>query len=73
MHPLLNQEVSQISVDDRLDLIDLLWESLSELSESLSVTDAQKAELDRRLLNLQNDPTAGSSWEEVKQRLGKRQ
>jgi putative addiction module component (TIGR02574 family) len=70
MHPLLKTEISQISVADRLSLIDLLWDSMTENPDLLPVPEAQQQELDRRLANLESDPTAGSSWEAVKARIG---
>jgi putative addiction module component (TIGR02574 family) len=72
MHPLLKTEISQISVADRLSLIDLLWDSMAENPDLLPVPEAQQQELDRRLANLESDPTAGSSWEAVKARIGQR-
>lgn len=72
MHPLLKTEISQISVADRLSLIDLLWESMAENPDLLPVPETQQQELDRRLANLESDPVAGSSWEAVKARIGKR-
>jgi putative addiction module component (TIGR02574 family) len=71
MHPLLNAEISQISVADRLGLIDVLWDSLAENPDFLPMTEAQQQELDRRLAHLESDPMAGSSWEVVKARIGK--
>jgi putative addiction module component (TIGR02574 family) len=73
MHPLLKTEISQISVADRLSLIDLLWDSMAENPDLLPVPEAQQQELDRRLANLESDPAAGSSWEAVKARIGQRQ
>jgi putative addiction module component (TIGR02574 family) len=73
MHPLLNAEISQISVADRLSLIDLLWDSMAENPDLLPITEAQQQELDRRLAHLERDPAAGSSWEAVKARIGKGQ
>jgi putative addiction module component (TIGR02574 family) len=70
MHPLLKTEISQISVADRLSLIDLLWDSMAENPDLLPVPEAQQQELDRRLANLESDPAAGSSWEAVKARIG---
>jgi putative addiction module component (TIGR02574 family) len=72
MHPLLKTEISQISVGDRLSLIDLLWDSMAENPDLLPVPEAQQQELDQRVVNLERDPAAGSSWEAVKARIGKR-
>ncbi len=72
MHPLLKTEIAQISVADRLSLIDLLWDSMAENPDLLPVPAAQQQELDRRLAHLESDLAAGSSWEAVKARIGKR-
>lgn len=69
-HPLLKVEISQLSVAERIQLAEDLWDSISKQQEELPLTEAQQQELDRRLENYQQDATVGSTWEEVKQRLG---
>jgi putative addiction module component (TIGR02574 family) len=69
-HPLLKVEISQLSVAERIQLAEDLWDSILEQPDKLPLTDAQKQELDRRLERCQQDSMMGSIWEEVKQRLG---
>jgi putative addiction module component (TIGR02574 family) len=69
-HPLLKVEISQLSVAERIQLAEDLWDSILEQPDKLPLTDAQKQELDRRLERCQQDSMTGSTWEEVKQRLG---
>ncbi len=69
-HPLLKVEISQLSIAERIQLAEDLWDSILERQDELPLTDAQKQELDHRLENYQQEPTSGSTWEEVKQRLG---
>lgn len=69
-HPLLKIEISQLSIAERIQLAEDLWDSILEQQDELPLSDVQKQELDRRLENYQQDPTSGSTWEEVKQRLG---
>ena len=69
-HPLLKVEISQLSIAERIQLAEDLWDSILEQQDELPLTNTQKQELDRRLEDYQQDPTAGSTWEEVKQRLG---
>jgi putative addiction module component (TIGR02574 family) len=69
-HPLLKVEISQLSIAERIQLAEDLWDSILEQQDELPLTDAQKQELDQRLENYQQDPASGSTWEEVKQRLG---
>jgi len=72
MKPISIAEVLALPVDERLKLVETIWESIAELPEALQLTQAQEAELDRRLDAYRNDPTAGSPWPEVKARILKR-
>ncbi len=56
-----------LSPEERLDLIDRLWESLDE--RKIVLTPAQEAELDRRLANLDEDAKTARPWEDVKKDL----
>ncbi|TBR61906.1 addiction module protein [Westiellopsis prolifica IICB1] len=69
-HPLLKVDISQLSVAERIQLAEDLWDSIVEQQEELSLSEAQQQELDRRLESYKKNPTNGSSWEEVKKRLG---
>ena len=72
MKPINIAEVLALPVDERLKLVETSWESIAELPEALQLTQAQEAELDRRLDAYRKDPTAGSPWSEVKARILKR-
>lgn len=61
-----------LSVEDRLALIEQLWESLSSSSAELPLTQAQRDELDRRLADYHANPEEGVSWDELKQSLDAR-
>jgi putative addiction module component (TIGR02574 family) len=69
-HPLLKIDMSQLSVAERIQLAEDLWDSILTEPDELPLTDAQMQELDRRLEHYQQDPNTGSSWETVKGRLG---
>lgn len=69
-HPLLKLEISDLSIAERIQLAEDLWDSILDNQEELTLSEAQEQELDRRLEQYQQDPTVGSTWEEVKQRLG---
>jgi len=61
--------IDQWSVEDRLRLIDEIWEGIEDQEQRLEVPQWHRDELDRRLAAYRADPKAGSSWEEVKARL----
>ena len=62
-------EILALPVEDRVRLVEAIWDSISAVPESLPVADWQKEELDRRLAQLEADPHAGSSMEEVLARI----
>ena len=64
-------DIQALSPDQRLELIELLWDSLSSTPEAIPFTDAQRAELDRRLDELEREGPIGISAEEVLNRLGR--
>lgn len=69
MDPKLTKEVLSLPVGDRLELMEELWESIVNEPDALPLTDAQRAELDRRLARHEADPDAAAPWEEVRARL----
>ena len=69
-HPLLKVEISQISIAERIQLAEDLWDSILDRQDEIELDLAQQQELDRRLAQHRQDPNAGSSWETVKLRLG---
>jgi putative addiction module component (TIGR02574 family) len=64
--------IDRMTVDERLQLVEEIWDSIAATPEELPLTDAQRAELDRRLDAYEIYPRAGSTWEEVRARLKSR-
>jgi putative addiction module component (TIGR02574 family) len=66
-------DVLQLSRDERLDLIEQLWESLSDQErDSLPLTSEQEQELDRRLDALDREGPVGISSDELRRRIRSR-
>jgi len=65
-------DVSKLSVAERIQLAEDLWDSIPPEGADIPLTEAQKAELDRRLDDLERDPDAGEPWEVVRARLRER-
>jgi putative addiction module component (TIGR02574 family) len=68
-HTSLPPEIRQLSVSERVELVEQIWDSIAEDEKQFQLTDAQRQELDRRLAAQQADPSRGSSWNDVKKRL----
>lgn len=64
--------VERWPTEDRVRLIDEIRSGLENVPETLTLTDAQKQDLQRRLDARQDDPKRGSPWEEVKARIQER-
>jgi len=61
-------DFSKLSVAERIQLAEDLWDSIPEAAD-IPLSEAQKAELDRRLEDLEQHPDAGEPWEIVRARL----
>ena len=71
MNP-IDLDITKLSVAERIQLAEDLWDSVSAETADVPFTEAQKAELDRRIADLERDPRAGESWEVVRDRIEKR-
>ncbi|MHB1421862.1 MAG: addiction module protein [Gemmataceae bacterium] len=60
--------IDQLSIEDRLVLVQEIWDSIAAEAEQLSLTDAQRSELERRVAAHAADPTNVIPWEQVKAR-----
>ena len=58
-------EILSLPVEERMELVEAIWASISAMPEALSLTEWQKAELDRRLEEMEAHPEAGATMEEV--------
>jgi putative addiction module component (TIGR02574 family) len=62
-------DVDALTTEERLALLDRLWESLRRTPEQVPLSDEQRDELDRRLDDLDEDGPVGIPWHEVLRRL----
>ena len=69
MSNLTAQSIEQLSVAERIQLVEDIWDSIASVPENLSLTEKQGQELDGRLAAYRQDSNGGSSWAEVKARL----
>jgi putative addiction module component (TIGR02574 family) len=68
--PALN--INDLTPEERLSLIEELWDSLTEKPETVPLTNAQREELDRRLDDLERSGPAGILWDDVLQQIRSR-
>ena len=63
-------DILELSVAERIQLVQDIWDSIAEVPESLELSPEQKAELDRRLESLERNPDSAISWQELRTRIG---
>ena len=57
--------IDRLSVEERLALVEDLWDSIAGESAAMSLADVQRAELDRRLADHEANPNDVVAWEDV--------
>ena len=69
MSSLTLKEILKLSVPERVQLAEDIWDSIVAAPESLPITDAQKRETDVRRDAYSKDPVSTRSWEDVRAKL----
>jgi len=62
----------KLSIPERLELVEDIWDSIAQDAEVFPLSDEQKAELDRRLEAHRRDPESAIPWTEVRRELFER-
>jgi putative addiction module component (TIGR02574 family) len=66
----LRNRIEGLSPAEKIELLDVLWESLE--ADQVPLTDAQRAELDRRIARHEQNPADVIPWEQVRTSLFKK-
>lgn len=67
---LTHDEIIRLSPQERLSLIEQLWDSLADAE--IPLTAAQRAELERRLATFDDDRVQAVTWDSLKAELARR-
>jgi len=70
MNKKLFADILELSVAERLQLVQDIWDSIAQVPESLELTEEQKIELERRRNEYLANPDSLISWDDVKARIG---
>ena len=73
MSRLAREDILNLSVSERIQLVEDIWDSIADVPDAVVLTDDQKRELDNRLDAHRLRPDEGSPWEEVRERIQKRE
>ena len=66
----LRNQIESLSAAEKVELLDAVWESLE--ADALSLTEAQRAELDSRIARHEQNPSDVVPWELVRAGLYKK-
>jgi putative addiction module component (TIGR02574 family) len=62
-------EVMKLPVQERIRIVEAIWDSVAEHPEQIELMPWQTEELDRRFAAYQENPSEGIHWDEVKRRI----
>ena len=65
----LLKEINNLSVPEKILLVENIWDSIVISNTKLSVTLEQKRELDKRESDFNENPDDGISWQEVRRKI----
>ena len=70
--PLPPPGFDDLSVDEKIDYLQWLWDRIAATPETVPVPDWHREIIDERLKDLEANPNVGDSWEVVQERLRKK-
>ena len=62
-------DILELPVQERIQLVEIIWESIAAVPHAIEVSPELKTELQARLADFEQNPEAGYSWEQVKGHL----
>ncbi len=62
-------DILELPVQERIQLVEVIWESIAAFPHSIEVSPELKTELEERLADFERNPDAGYSWDQVKAHL----
>jgi len=67
-----NFDFDALTVPERIQLVEDLWDRIAASEDDVPVTAAQRAELDRRIETHRVNPLPVTSWDEARARIEER-
>ena len=63
----------ELSIPERIQLVEDIWDTIAAKADSLELTEEEKKIIDVRLEKYHRNPELGSPWEDVYKRIVSRQ
>lgn len=64
-------DILKLPVAERVRLAQALWESIAAVPDAVTLSEAQRQELDRRWADYEKDPSLGAPWADVRARIAR--
>jgi len=61
----LAEEIRRLSVDERIRLIQDIWEGIAADSDPPPLTESQRSEIARRIADHKRDPSSAIPWDDA--------
>jgi putative addiction module component (TIGR02574 family) len=62
-------QVTMLSIEERIELVQAIWDSIPAEQAPVDLSEAQKHELDRRIAKLNANPGNILTWEQIKMQV----
>ena len=62
-------ELLELPAEQRLQLVEAIWDSLIEIPQAIPISEDVREELDRRLAAYYEDPSSARPWREFREEL----
>lgn len=58
--------IDRLGIQERLDLVEEIWDTIAADSRDVPLTNPQRAELDRRISDSESNPNDVIAWADIK-------
>lgn len=65
-------EITALSIEDRIRLVQAIWDTIAAEQAYPDLTELQKQELDRRIADYEANPNDVLTWDEIKAAIKER-
>jgi putative addiction module component (TIGR02574 family) len=62
----MTEEAKTLTIEQRIRLVEEIWNSIAEDNAYFELTEAQRQELDRRVEASNASPSRGRTWQDIK-------
>lgn len=69
MNAILINDILKLSITERIQLVENIWDTIIEIPEIIELSEEQKKELDKRLKSYHKNPNIGTPWKKLKATL----